>query len=193
MDNLNDLKAIWRSADTTGLPNADEIKAIIKKYRNQKLVKTAALVFAAICLTAMMIAIMFIYKSTMVTTRIGEGCMIVAGLILVITNLSTVNRFYKHKDLNNKEFIAFLEHTRVRRLFYYTKTQVAGFTLCSGGLLLYLYEMVYNHIVIAIIAYALTVTWILIMWLVVRPRTFKKQAKKLNETIQRMESLSKQL
>ena len=44
MDNLNDLRKIWLTADTKGLPNSSEMVHIVKKYRNKKLTKIAAVV-----------------------------------------------------------------------------------------------------------------------------------------------------
>ena len=193
MDNLNDLKKIWLTADITSLPNSNEIMRMSKKFRDQKLIKKAALIAAAILLTVLMIAVVFIYKSTMLTTRIGEGCMIIAGSILIYTNTNSIGRFYRFKDYNNKEFIKFLEQTRVNQLFYHKKTQVAGLAFCSAGLLLYIFEFVHEHPLLAIIAYSFTVLYILVLWLIVRPRAFRKQTSKLNETINKLEKLSNQL
>ena len=193
MDNLNDLKEIWRTANTDGLPGSSEMARFVKKYRNQRLLKIAVLVISAIVLTAGMVAVVFVYKSTMLTTRIGEVCIILSGVILTATNLNSLNRFYGLSDLSNKEFIEFLEHTRVRQNFYHKKTQVAGLALCSAGLLLYLYEPVYQDITAFIIVYAIAIIFLLITWLVIRPRAFKKQSLKMNETIKKIETLSKQL
>ena len=193
MDNLNDLKKIWRTANTDGLPGSNDILRFVKKYRNQRLMKIATLVAAALLLTAGMVSLVFIFRSTMLTTRIGEACIILAGVILIITNLNSLNRFYRLRDINNKEFIKFLEHTRVRQNFYHKKTQVVGLALCSAGLLLYVFESVYKDMVSFIIVYTITVIFLLVTWLVIRPRAFKKQSLKMNETVKKIETLSKQL
>jgi len=193
MDNLNDLKAIWLTAKTDSLPDSDEMVRIIKKFRNQKLLKIALLVFTAIILVSVMILVMFIYKSTMLTTRLGEIGIIMAGLILIITNINSLIRFYKLKDCSNKDFIGFLEHTRQRRLFYYKKTQVVALALCSLGLALYIFEVVYTNTLLWIVCYALLGAYIAVLWLVVRPRVFKKQAKKLDAEIKRIETIAKQI
>jgi hypothetical protein len=193
MDSLNDLKTIWLSADTKSLPNSNEIKRMSKKFRDQKLIKKVALIAAAILLTALMVAVVFIYKSTMLTTRLGEGCLIIAGGILVYTNINSIGRFYRFKDHTNKEFIQFLEQTRLNQIYYHKKTQVAGLAFCSVGLLLYIYEFVHERAFLAVIAYSLMILYLLVLWLIVRPRVFRKQTLKLNETINKLERLSKQL
>src|SRR5271170_7137249 len=117
MENLNDLKKIWLSADTTGLPDSAEIIRMAKKFRNEKLRKKIMVIVAAMILTAMMVWVMFIYQSTMITTRIGEVCMIITCGILVYTNVNSIGRFYRYKDYNNKEFLAFLEQTRANQIY----------------------------------------------------------------------------
>jgi len=193
MDNLNDLKKIWHTAKTDSLPNSNEIIRMNKKFRNQKLIKKTALIIAALILTATMIVVVFIYKSTMFTTRIGEGCIIIAGIILAYTNINSIGRFYRFKDYDNKEFLKFLVQTRLNQIYYHQKTQVTALVFCSIGLLLYLFEFACKHTFFGIIAYAITIIYILILWLIIRPRAFRKQTEKLNKTINKLEQLSKEL
>jgi hypothetical protein len=193
MDNLNDLKKIWLTTNTSSLPGPDEMVKFVKKYRNQKLVKKLALITVALLATATEIFFVFFYKSTMFTTRIGGGCIIAAGIILISTTINSFNRIYTLKDISNKDFIKFFEKTRQRQLFYHQKTQVVAFACCSAGLMLFLFEYVYRSTVLAVIAYAVLVAYLLVMWLIVRPRTFKKHSRKMEETMKKLEILSKQL
>jgi hypothetical protein len=192
MDNLNDLKKIWLTADTNGLPNSSEIMRMGKNYRNKGLAKKIFLIAAALLLTALMVVVIFIYKSTMLSTRIGEGFIIIAGSILVYTNIRSIGRFYYFKDYSNKEFIAFLEQTRLNQIYYHNKTQVIGLSFSSIGLLLYLFETTYQHIVAGLIIYFVSGLLLTITWLVLRPRSFKKQTAKLNETMKKLKALSDQ-
>jgi len=193
MDNLNDLKAIWLTAKTDSLPDSHEMVHIIRKFRNKKLLKITALVITAIVLVIGMIWVVFIYKSTMLSTRIGEAFMIIAGIILVSTNLNSLLRFYKLRECSNKEFLQFLEQTRLRQQFYYQRTQAVAMGFCATGLLAYLYEGVYENTMLFIGAYTGTVLYLLILWFVVRPRVFKKEEKKINAQIEKLESISKQI
>jgi len=193
MDNLNNLKQIWLSADTTALPNPAEIVRMARKFRNEKLIEKLLVIVTAIILTLMMVWVMFIYKSTMITTRIGEVCMIITCGILVYTNVNSIGRFYRYKDYNNKEFLAFLEQTRANQIYYYKKTQVTGLILCSVGLAFYLFEMTCDDLKAGLIMYSLTGTFLLINWLVIRPRKFKKQKEKLEKTIAQLHKVADQL
>jgi len=193
MDNLNDLKALWLTAKTDDLPSSNEMLRIVKKFRNQRLRKKVMIICIALALAAIMIVAVFIYKSTMLSTRLGEACTLIACIILAVTNIRSLRRFIYLKDCSNKEFIAFLEQTRLNQLYYHKKTQVAGMALSSVGLLLYLYELVYRDTVLFISIYAFAVIWILVLWLVIRPRAFKKQTVKLNETLKKLEKIADQI
>ena len=193
MDNLNNLKAIWLTAKTDSLPDSHEMVQIVRKFRNKKLLKISAMVSASVFFTVVMIWVVFVYKSVMVTTRIGEVFMLVACLILIITNLNSLLRFYKLKECSNKEFISFLEQTRVRQQFYYRRTQVVAMIFCVTGLLVYLYEGVYQNRVLFIASYAGTIAYFSIIWFVFRPRVFKKEERKINEQIEKLNAISKQI
>jgi len=193
MDNLNDLKAIWLTAKTDDLPTSVEMLRLVKKFRNQKLLKKWGIIIAALASMALMVFTVFSYKSTMITTRIGELMAISACVILASTNIKSLKRFYDLNDCSNKEFIAFLEQTRQNQLYYYKKTQVWGMGLSSAGLLLYMYESVYRDMMLFIIIYSFSVAWILFLWLYLRPRNFKKQTIKLNKTLDKLEKISNQI
>ncbi len=192
MDNLTDLKKIWLSAKTDSLPGASEMLHMVKKYRSTNLVKKIALIIAAILLTALMVSIVFLYKSSMLTTRVGEAMIILAGIMLVYTNARSLGRLHRIKDNTNKEFIAYLEQVQRNRIYYHKKTQVAGLLLTSIGLLLYIYELVCKNFLLCLSAYTTLFIWLLINWLVIRPRAYKRQARKLEETINKMAQVSKQ-
>jgi uncharacterized membrane protein YqjE len=193
MDNLNDIRAIWLTAKTDSLPNSDEMLRIVKKFRNQRLCRKLAIIFTALSIMGLIVFTVFVYKSTMITTRLGEALTIMACVILVYTNTRSLKRFINLKDCSNKEFIEFLEQTRRNQVYYHKKTQVLGMALSSVGLVLYQYELVYKDMTMFIIIYSITVIWILILWLVLRPRNFRKQSLKLDETMRKLEVISKQL
>lgn len=193
MDNLNDIKKIWHTANTAALPGVDKIRSVIKKHRRNKLLKLTAVIITALFLIAVMVTVMFNYKSAMISTRVGEVCIMAACLILLIANARSLKRFYRYNDYSNKEFIAFLEETRVRRSNYYKRTQVVGLAIASAGLLLYIYEEARRHdLWVGLTAYSVAIAYMLIIWLVIRPRAFKRQNRKLDETIKKLNALSKQ-
>jgi hypothetical protein len=192
MDNLNDLKAIWLTAKTESLPDSNEMMQLIGRYRNQKLVRKLALILAMLALIAIMVEVIVNYKSAMLSTRIGEICIIISALVLISANIPSVKRFYLLKDCSNKDFALFLEQSRSGRIRYYERTQIVGLAFNAAGILFYLFELVHNNKVWCVIAYALTVVYLLVLGLVVRPRVYKRQMKRLNERIEKAQKIMKQ-
>ena len=193
MDNLTDLKAIWLSAKPFDLPASAEIVEMGKNYRNKGLMKKVILIISVLVLTLLMVVVFFIYNSTMITTRLGEACIVMAGIVLIATNLRSIGRFYRFRDFSNKEFIAFLEQTRINQARYYGKTQVIGLSFSSVGLTLYLVETVRQNLVAGLIIYLVSGLFLGITWFYIRPRSYKKQKAKLEETINRLKKIAGQL
>ncbi|WP_448697394.1 hypothetical protein ACFGVR_12225 [Mucilaginibacter sp. AW1-3] len=192
MDNLNDLKALWLSAKTDSLPQPEEMLRMVKKFRNQKIRRKIIIIIVALACSVIMIWGMFFDGFTMPTTYIGDILMVASCVILVVTNVRSARRFYDLKDCNNSEFVQFIERTRQNQIYFYKKTQVVAMSITSIGLLLYWYEFVHRNTTLTIIIYSATVVYLAAMWFIVRPRVFKKNARKLNEMLERLEKISKQ-
>ncbi|MVN22851.1 hypothetical protein [Mucilaginibacter arboris] len=193
MDNLNDLKAIWHSAKTDSLPTSVEMEQIIKKFRNQKLRNKWLTIVVSCLISVLMIVVLFIVPFKLLVTYLGGGLIATSSVLLAATNIKSLKRFYQLDDYSNLDFLAFIEQTRQNQIFYYKKTMVIIMLLCSVGLLLYLYELTYQHLFWFISTYAAILVYLLIMWFIVRPRSFKKGTEKLNATRQRLEKISNQL
>lgn len=192
MDNLNDLKTLWLSAKTDILPPPDEMLRIVKGFRNQKLRRKIILIVVALVCSVIMVTGIFINGATMLSTYIGDVLLITSCLILAITNLRSIKRFYNLKDCSNAEFVQFIERTRQNQIYFYKKTQVVAMAITSVGLMLYWYELVYRNTMLTIIIYSITIIYLCIMFFVVRPRVFKKEARKLDAMLNRLEKISKQ-
>jgi len=193
MDNLNDLKAIWLTANTDSLPASGEMLRMAKKFRNGKIRHKLIMIFIAVLLAAVMIFGAINNGLTMVSSWIGEACLIVTCMLLAFTNIRSIRRFIDFKDSTNKEFIEFMEQTRRNQLYYYQKTQVAGMGISSIGLLLYFYEIVYRDTVVFIITYSIAFLYLAFMWFYIRPRNFKRQNLKMDKTVRKLHDISNQI
>lgn len=192
MDNLNDLKAIWHTAKLNGLPDSEEMVSMIKAYRNKTLRKLLFIILSASAMVLLMLFAGYAYQFKFLSSKIGEGLIIFSGLILIATNLNSLNRFYKLKVCSNKEYLAFLEQTRLRQLFYFKYTQVAGLVFSFTGLILYLYELVYKNIMLMSVSYLLLVIYFVAIFFYFRPKTHKKGAAKLHAELEQARRISKQ-
>lgn len=192
MENLNDIEQIWKSAQTSHLPTAQDMAQAAKKFRDKGLFRKKMLIAAGIFLAAYMVVLMLIYHSVLLTTRLGEALILCGALILAWTNIRSIGRFYHFDSYSNKEFVHFLEKTRQNQIRYYRKTQVTGLSVCSAGLIFFIYELVYHDRVLLISVYSVVLIYLLFVWLILRPRAFKKDQEKLRTTMERIEKIQKQ-
>jgi hypothetical protein len=192
MDNLNDIQKIWFTANVNGLPESGEVIKTIKNYHTRQFMKTLFLILMSLVLGSTMVYVVFFYQSTLLTTRIGEACILIAIFILLVTNIILLKKIPGRKDFSNNEFVNYLKHEQQRQIQFHKKTQAIGFALSSAGLLLYFFEMVYRQWVLMIIAYLLLILFILICWFIIRPASLRKKTKKLQGTIEKLEIISNQ-
>ena len=193
MDNLNELKAIWQTADVSDLPQAKEIKAISKDYQQKTLVKKAWVFAATLLAAGIFVLSLFFYHPRFISTRIGQLLILLAMLILLWSNLKSLGRIYRIRNCSNQEFINYLREVQLNRIVYYKRTQVLGMFLYSTGLLLYQYEMVYKNIYAATVCYALTILLLIRSWFFLRPKAYQKRKNKFEPFLNHVEKLNKQL
>jgi cell division protein FtsW (lipid II flippase) len=193
MNSLDDLKSLWHTAKTESLPTSKEMVQMVKKFRNEKLRKKWLVIVCSLLIACLILAVMVVTDFKLITTYIGGSLMAISMLLLAFTNIRSLKRFYNLEDCSNVEFLDFIERTRQNQVYYYKKTMVAIVLVCVVGWLLYLYEPLQQYPDWRVIVYALVITYLLIMWFFVRPRSFKKNAEKLEATRQRLIKISNQL
>jgi hypothetical protein len=193
MNNLDDLKSLWHTAKTDSLPTAKEMMQLIRKFRNQKLRSKWLVIISSLVLGGLITGVMFYVHFKLFTTYVGSGLMAFSSLVLAMDKMMSIKRFYQLDDHSNIDFLAFIEQTRKNQVYYYTQTMVTVVFLCSVGLLLYVYELTYQHPLWCIGAYSFIAVYYAILWFVIRPRAFRRDAEKLDATRRRIESILNQL
>ncbi|MEO3407573.1 hypothetical protein AAFN85_26885 [Mucilaginibacter sp. CAU 1740] len=193
MDNLNDLRSLWHTANTDRLPGAGEMLRLVKGFRSQKLRNKWLIIVASIVLAGIMVFAMLLGHFELVATYLGGSLMAVACLLLAITNIRSLKRFYQLEDCSNLEFVAFIEKTRQNQQRYYQKTMRAIMLLLAIGWLLYLYEPARAHGGWLYVLYGGILLYLAIMWFYVRPRNFKRNAQKLDQIQAKLEKITEQL
>jgi hypothetical protein len=192
MDNLNNLKATWLTADTGSLPDVKTMTHVVKSFRNSKIKRKQLIILSSILLSLFFITIMYLGRSHMATTIIAQGLFVLCLLILAYTNIRSVKRFYKLNECSNREFIQFLEQTRRNQIYYYRRTQIIGMALYSLALPLYLFEFVHRYIALAVTCYLLLAAMLILYWTVMRPRAYQKEALKLQRLIDQTKQIANQ-
>lgn len=194
MDNLDDLKAIWHTARPDNLPHSGEMLQLIRTFRNQKIRNKWVVIIFSSLISCLVVAVLYIVNFKLVTTYIGGALMVISGFLIAATNFRSLKRFNQLDDCSNLEFLDFIEQTRQNQIYYYKKTMVRVVLLNTIGWLLYLYEVIHQQTFwIISIFYTVALVYLAVLWFVIRPRTFQKDAAKLDATRKRLENISKQL
>jgi hypothetical protein len=193
MDSFDDIREIWATAKTSELPNLNEVLKTIKGHQVKHKLKSIAVIIATLFLVMVMIWVVFFYKSSMLTTRIGEGCFFIAMFILIGANVTSLRRAAKVKNCTNEEYVRYLKTEQIQLATFIKKTQAIGFAIVSIGLLLYVFEFVYKNNFSILLSYLIVTLYILLAWFVIRPIATRKKTKRLNETIEKLEKLANQL
>ena len=183
MDNLNDLKATWRTANTDSLPDAQFIMNVVKPFRDNKVNRKRMIITFSLVMCVFFSAMMYHDRGGMLSTLIGEGLLIVCLLILAYTNIRSIKRFYTLNDCSNKEFMSFLEQTRKNQVYYYKRTQVVCMVLYSVALIFYPFELFHANTASLVVFYVALLAGLSIFWLVTRPKSYKKESAKLQKLI----------
>ncbi len=190
MDNLNDIKQIWMSADVDALPKADEVLRTIRQYRLKQVVKAVALLVTCLLLLATMVWVLFDYKSHMLVTRIGEAFMIGAIFMMLAISYRSLIRLSTGKNFNNDQFLSYLKEEQLRCIAFQKRTQRIGFAMATSGLALYIFEMASKNLLRMLAVYLALAIYFVFVWRVIRPRAMGRKAAKLDETIKKLEKLS---
>jgi hypothetical protein len=193
MDNLDDIKKIWFTADLRELPTTGDMTKAVRRYRTRYVLIRGFAMLLALGLLAVMIWVAMNYHGDMLVTRIGEILFLTAIMILLSVNLSSLGRIAVQKDFSNDRFINYLKEEKLKHLSFQKRLQVVGFSFASAGLLFYIFETANESFRSLVIAYGLASAWILVCWLVLRPIAGRAKMKRLNDTIKKLEQMAGQL
>jgi membrane protein YdbS with pleckstrin-like domain len=193
MDNFDDLKTVWHTAKTDRLPTSKEMLKLISTFRNEKLRNKWLMICSCLLFSSLIIAVLFFVSFRLTTTYIGGGLMVISGLLVTVTNIRSLKRFKQLDNCSNLEFIKFIEQTRQNQIYYYKKTMVSVVVLCSVGWLMYLYEFISKYPIWLFAIYSVAIIYLAVLWFIIRPRSFNKDAAKLVATREKLETILKQL
>jgi len=126
MDNFNHVKEVWMQTDVSALPASENVIKTIKKIRIKSILKSASLIVATAALMSVMVYVVLFYKSTMITTRIGEACFLIAMFILLNTSARSLKRISARRNSSNNDFITYLKDEQQRQIYFFRKTQIIG-------------------------------------------------------------------
>jgi TRAP-type uncharacterized transport system fused permease subunit len=194
MSNNIDFKELWNRGEASA-PDVSEIFAkadqLNRKTRN-KIWRGNILLSLTV---AFMIFIWWYYQPQLITTKIGLTLVIIA----IVVFLATTNQMFPllaktSVETDSRHFLEQMLRIKHKQEFL-NKTMLTGyFILLSLGIFLYMIEYAgRGSLTFQLSAYGITFAWIAFNWFYIRPKTVKKQQSAINDIINRLEGLNKQL
>ena len=195
MSDFNFIQDIWQNAATPAPEDISVIIADIKRKRRQMLRK---LLFGIISLTgalAMIVWVLFGYDAKIITTRIGTIMVIIAtiGGIVINSQLLIYLRKPLDTDIDSKAYLAKMKAYQKKQQFMHTSGSLIYFIMLTTGMILYMFEFTHGKLYYFVLDYGLTLSWIAFAWFYLRPRSIRKESKKLNTIIKHLERIAKQV
>lgn len=194
INNNIDFTNIWKQQKDVQ-PNKDELLNKLKKYKKSNIKRLFISNVLLIATSGFIIFIWFYYQPQFITTKLG----IVLTILAMSIYLFAYNKqysFFNSLDAtqSNIDYLKSLTALKNKQKFIQTTMLSIYFIMLSTGICLYMYEYTSRMTMFwAIFTYGITLTWIAINWFYLRPKTIKKQQTKLNELIEKFETVNKQL
>ena len=195
MTDFNDIKNIWQNQKDVKVPAYENIIKKIKKNRMRIILKNILGALSLSLTLIVIVAVLFKYDFEYPTTRLGIVFIIIAiiGAIVMHSQLLRIISGRLDDSSDTSSYLKKLTRYQHLQKILHTKGVTIYFIVLTGGLILYLFEFFMRDVKFGIIAYTLTLGWIAFVWFYLRPKTIKKQEKRIGELIKQTESISDQL
>jgi len=182
-----DFASLWKKQE---VPPADREQLLkgIRKLRRASLNRT---LFLNISLSATAVAIVLIvvfFKPQLGLTKAGI-VFILSSFLLPLTAANRMVPLYRSlKDtVSNTDYLNTLRRIKQREQLLQTRTMSWYFILLSSGIFLYMYEYARKmELLWAFTAYGSVALWIALNWWVMRPRTIKKNNRRLDALLKQL-------
>lgn len=195
MDNSNiDFSNLWKQ-QKVGQPNRKELEHKLNQFRKSGIRKLIVSNILLLSTSGFIIYIWIYYQPQYLSSKIGIVLVILAMAIFLFAYNKLFSIFNRiDSSLTNKEYLKNLMLLKTKQKHIQTTMSSLYFMMLSLGLCLYMYEYTSRMTLFwAVFAYGITLAWIGFNWFYIRPKTIKKQQAKLNELIDKVEKVSKQL
>jgi hypothetical protein len=190
----DNFKALWKQQS---IPAADlkEVlnKAIQLKKRSRN--KIIGMNLLLISTAVFIIGIAIYFHPQMISTKLGV-LLVLIGIVSFVTanNIISNDLFKSNIDYSTKKYLDQFIRLKQKQEFIHKTMLTIYFILLSSGIALYLYEYASRMSATGAIAtYGVTFVWIAFNWFYLRPKAIKKQQAKINEMIEMLESVGRNL
>ncbi|MFZ4927834.1 hypothetical protein [Chryseobacterium sp. Mn2064] len=190
MDDFEKIKEIWLSERNVLLPDSEEIKSSVKRYKSSKKRNMYLLAAAAVLIWVIIICVIVFGKADHYTRIIGEVFIFLGISIMVFIKIRSLNKVNTTEFATNQDFLNHLKKSTLKESKV-NGFQMSAFVLMGGGYAFYIYKDVSDNDLLMIFSYSALIIFLLLMYFVFRPfaeRASKKKIKRLLDNIDMINS-----
>ncbi len=189
-----DFRSLWQQ-QKVALPDMKTLLLKLESFRKAQLRRLVLTNILFLLTAAFVLFIWYYYQPQLVSTKLGIVLVVLAMAIFIFPGNKTFSVLNKLEEAQtNQEYLRHLVQLKKKQKQLHTTLLSLYFLLLSLGIGLYMYEYTLKmETVWAVLAYAMTGTWILLNCFYIRPKTIQKQQMKLQELIRKFESVESQL
>jgi membrane protein YdbS with pleckstrin-like domain len=194
--NKIDFKKIW---DVQKDNNMDLSQLRKKIERMQRLNTIKNLLTSLLLLLTILIIgyIAYLFYPQLIIPKIGLLLILLSIIFLIIILNKNLFPFLSNRiiqEKSNKDYLKFLLYFKEKQKFIQTRILNYYFITLFMGVLFFMYEFV-NQIKLIwfVIAYTITILWIMAVYLIIRPRIINKQNNAIDEIIKKAKAIKYQL
>lgn len=189
-----DFKSLW-SREKTSAPDVSEIFAKAKRLNScsRRKIWMGNIVLS---LTIIVLTIIWLHlHPRLITTKIGLTLMIGAMVIFIIT-ANQLSPLLTKADLETDTNSFLLQMIRIKHKQEFMSKTITTiyFLMLAIGLGLYFIEYISRgNLFFQLCVYGITLTFLAINWFYINARSIRKQRKAMNEIIERLEAVNRQM
>lgn len=176
-------------------PSINDLLLKINTFKKSNIKRIIFINSIFVVISAFVLFIWVYYQPQIITTKIGIILTILAMGIFTISSNRSLKLFKKvNETQSNYRYLENLLAIKEQQQFMQTFMLNLYFIMLSTGIALYIYEYTIRMTIFwTLFAYGITGSWILFNWFYLRPKQIKKQQRKLNELISKLENIQSQL
>lgn len=194
--NKIDFKKIWDKQEDNHLSLNELFKKIKQKQRqnNRKNIITVVLLLLTMFI---IVKIGYHFKPQLFTSKIGLTLILFSITFLILILSKNSLSFYRKNlisEKSNSDYLEALVQLKEKQRFMQTKVLNYYFVSLFSGVLFLTYEFTsQTKQVWLIIAYIINILWIILVYLIIRPRLIKRQNMQIDEIIEKIQAVKNQL
>jgi len=194
MKAFDDLKHIWKEQKVSGM----DYQEFLKKANSFSQKEKRKTLFANLCLgltSIFILCIWWYYQPEYITTKVGIVLTILTMMVFILY-LNKANKILERssQNLTSKVYLEKLLAFQKKQRIIQSRGMNLYLIFLFVGIALYMYEYVSRmSLTGGLITYGVVTAWFLLNWLFLKPRIVRKQRKRLDNLIEELEQIIKQL